>query len=233
MDWILAFLIAGLISAICWLIGDIFLVGFDIDEAKYQDFLKNTSIKNKKMAVLMLSGSVPRLRFGALIANFSIPFMLASVFALYNLTNPSPWATAAVTILGIGFSISPVAHVAFYYVGTLCKSLYKNYRQEEPISKSCAELVNEYLYFLNITWRAAIGITFTGWVLYTALILLGKTSFPLLFGLLTPLTVSPVSGLLSAKFKIGRPYLNGAGFNVGLTTFFLAALIWYLKSIIL
>lgn len=228
MDWILLSLIAGLISAICWLIGDVFLVGFDIEEAKYQNFLKNTSIKNKKMAVLMLSGSTPRLRFGALIANFSIPFMLASVFALYKLANPSPWATAAVTILGIGFCISPVAHVAFYYVGTLCKSLHEEYRQGKPIGKSGEELVNEYVCFLDITWRAAIGITFTGWILYTALILLGKTSFPSLFGLLTPLIISPIAGLLSAKLKLGSPYLNGAGFNVGLATFFLATIIWYL-----
>jgi hypothetical protein len=40
--------------------------------------------------------------------------------------------------------------------------------------------------------------------------------------------ISPVAGLLTSRLKIGRPYLNGAGFNVGLTTFFLAALICYL-----
>jgi hypothetical protein len=227
MDWILVSLIAGLISAICWLIGDIFLVGFDIEKEKYNEFLQNTSIKNKNTTILMLSGSVPRLRFGALIANFSIPLMVTSVFALYKMASPSLWTAAAVTLLGIGFSISPVAHVAFYYVGTLCKGLYEDYREGRPMSKSCEELVNEYVRFMDITWWAAIGITALGWILYTSLILLGKTSFSPLLGLLTPLIVSPMAGLLSAKFKLGRPYLNGAGFNVGLTAFFLSALIWY------
>lgn len=37
--------IAGLISGICWLIGDVFLVGFDIEEEKYKDFLQITKIK--------------------------------------------------------------------------------------------------------------------------------------------------------------------------------------------
>lgn len=228
MDWTLVSLIAGLISGICWLVGDIFLVGFDIEEEKYRDFLQGTGIKNKKMAVLMLSGPVSRLRFGALIANFSIPFMLFSIFSLYSLAGSSPSATIAAVGLGVGFSLSPVAHVAFYYVGTLCKGLFEDHRQGRPVSKSGERLFNEYVLFMDITWWAAIGVTAFGWLVYTVLILLGRTVFPPWFCLLTPLVISPVAGLLTSRLKIGRPYLNGAGFNVGLTTFFLAALICYL-----
>lgn len=228
MDWVLMSLIAGLISGICWLIGDIFIVGFDIEEEKYKDFLQTTKIKNKRMAVLMLSGSIRRLRFGALIANFSIPFMLFSVFSLHALAEPSPWAAVAAVLLGVGFSLSPVAHVAYYYVGTLCKNLFESYRQGKPASDSDGTLVNEYVFFLDITWYVAVGITALGWVAYTVLILLGHTAFPPLFFLLTPLIISPLALLLTSKLKIGRPYLNGAGFNVGLTIFFTAALIYYL-----
>lgn len=228
MDWVLISLVSGLISGICWLIGDIFLVGFDIEEEKYKDFLQNTKIKNKRMAVLMLSGSARRLRFGALIANFSIPFMLFSIFSLYSLVKPFLWAGAAAVLFGVGFSLSPVAHVAFYYVGTLCKSLFEDFRQGKPASNLGETLVNEYVFFMDVTWRAAVGITAMGWIGYTVLILLGDTSFPRLFFLLTPLIISPAASLLTSKFKIGRPYLNGAGFNVGLTVFFMAALIYYL-----
>ncbi|MGF7141648.1 hypothetical protein HNQ56_000058 [Anaerotaenia torta] len=98
MDWVLISLIAGLISGICWLIGDVFLVGFDVEEEKYKDFFQDTGIKNKKMAVLMLTGSVSRLRFGALIANFSIPFMLFSAFSLYKLADSSLWAAIAAVL---------------------------------------------------------------------------------------------------------------------------------------
>lgn len=228
MDWTLASLAAGLASGLCWLTGDIFLVGFEVEEEKYRDFLQGTGIRNKRMAVLMLSGPVSRLRFGALIAHFSIPLMLFSVFSLYSLAEPSLWATVAAVLLGIGFSLSPVAHVAFYYVGTLCKSLLEHRRQGNPPSKPGEALVNEYVLLMDIAWWAAIGITALGWVAYTVLILLGKTAFPPLFCLLTPLVISPLAGLLSARLKVGRPYLNGAGFNVGLTTFFLAALAYYL-----
>ena len=228
MDWVLASLVSGLISGICWLIGDIFLVGFDIEQEKYQGFLQDTKIKNKRMAVLMLSGSVRRLRFGALIANFSIPFMLFSVFSLYALARPTHWAALAAVLLGVGFSLSPVAHVAYYYVGTLCKSLFADDRRGVSARDTGSALVNEYMFFLNITWSAAIGVTALGWIAYTVLILLGHTAFPPPFFALTPLIISPLALLLTSKFKIGRPYLNGAGFNVGLTVFFTAALIHYL-----
>jgi hypothetical protein len=207
--------------------GDIFLVGFDIDLEKYKDFLQNTKVKNRKLAVLMLSGSVPRLRFGALIANFSIPFMLFSVWSLYALAEPSAWATVAVVLLGIGFSLSPVAHVAYYYVGTLCKNLLDEHRLNGKVNETGQALVNEYVRFLDITWMAAVGITALGWVVYALLILLGKTVFPPLFCLLTPLVVSPLA-LLASKLEIGRPYLNGAGFNIAATVFFIAALIFHL-----
>ncbi|MGI6170034.1 MAG: DUF6796 family protein [Christensenellales bacterium] len=230
MNWVLASLISGLISGICWLIGDICLVGFDIDEGKYAEFLQKTGIKNRRMAVLMLSGSVRRLRFGALIANFSIPLMLFSAFSLYALAKPSPWATSATILLAVGFSLSPVAHVAYYYVGTLCKNLHENQHRAAFAQDPEGALVNEYVFFLNITWSAAIGITALGWIVYTILILLGRTAFPPLFFLLTPLFISPLALLLTSKFKIGKPYLNGAGFNVGLTVFFTAALICYLSQ---
>jgi hypothetical protein len=220
-------LACGLISGICWMLGDIFLVGFDIDVEKYGDFLQDTKIKNKRLAVLMLSGSVPRLRLGALIANFSIPFMLFSAYSLYVLVEPSVWGIIAVALLGVGFSLSPVAHVAYYYVGTLCKSLFDEHQRGEKVSEAGQALVNEYVRFLDIAWTAAVGITALGWIAYTLLILLGKTAFPPLFFLLTPLIVSPLA-LLASKLKIGRPYLNGAGFNIAATVFFAAALIFHL-----
>ncbi|MBP1737685.1 MAG: hypothetical protein H6Q60_1566 [Oscillospiraceae bacterium] len=228
MNWVLISLVSGLISGVCWLVGDIFLVGFDADEQQYKDFLQSTKIKNTDMAVLMLPGSVKRLRFGALIANFSIPFMLLSIYSLYTLAEPSVWSAIAAFSLGIGFCVSPVAHVAFYYVGTLCKSLFEEFSKNKTANPSGKSLFEEYMFFLNITWAVAVGITFLGWIVYTILIFLGKTAFPPLFGLLTPLIISPVAGLLTSKLKLGSPYLNGAGLNIGLSIFFAASLIYYL-----
>lgn len=226
-DLVLISLISGLMSALCWSIGDIFLVGYDGKEEDYKDFLQNTKIKDKKMAVLMLNGSTKNLKFGALIANFSIPFMLISIYSLYGLAKLSLWVFISMICFIIAFSLSPVAHCAFYYVGTLCKSLLKQYNDDKIKNPSGELLVNEYHFFLNITWIIAVGMTFLAWLIYAILIFFGETIFPPLFGLLTPLFMSPLAGILTIKFKIGSPYLNGAGLNIGLSIFFIATLIYY------
>lgn len=235
MDMIQLSLLAGLLSGILWVIGDIFLVGFDVDIDRYQDFLASTDIKNKKSAVipnqklvvLMLDGSVSRLRFGALVANFSIPLMIFSVWALHQLANPSIWQWLASSLLFIGFSLSPVAHISFYYLGTFCKRLYEGFTAGRVPEDADSKLINEYLKFLNITWVTAVGFSALGWLIYTSQILLGETVFPLFFGILTPLILSPVFQLLVSKIRLFSPYLNEAGLNIGMTLFFVAANIAY------
>lgn len=85
-------LFAGLLSSICWLIGDIYLVGFEVDKKRYGQFVEGSQIKNKDLSILMLSADIKNLRFGALIANFSIPLMLFSLYGLLELTNASPFS---------------------------------------------------------------------------------------------------------------------------------------------
>lgn len=219
MDWLLLSLVSGLISAICWLVGDILLLGFNTNN-EHKHFFNQTNIQDKQLATTMLSGSTARLRWGALIANFSIPFMLFSLFGLYLLAQPSVWTWLALGLLGIGFSLSPVAHVAFYYVGTLCKSVYEN----KSIDHANEALINEYSRFLHITWRAAIVVTGLGWLVYSLVILSSQTALPVYFIALTPLVISPLFGLLNAKFRLGSPHLDGAPLNVGLVIFFVATL---------
>jgi len=209
---------AGLVSGICWLVGDVLLVGFEVDQKCYSQFTKGSLIGNKELAMLMLSASKKRLRWGALLANFSIPLMLAGLYSLFML---------AILFLGIGFVLSPVAHVAFYYVGIISKVAY-----EQSEGKSCsvsnAKLINEVVLFLDITWRVAVGVTALGWLVYSFLIFTNQTILPSYLGILTPLFGSLWVILLVKKLKIGRPYLNGAAFNVAFTIFFILVLWYYL-----
>ena len=166
----------------------------------------------------MLSASKKRLRWGALLANFSIPLMLAGLYSLFMLAHLSMWNGLAILFLGIGFVLSPVAHVAFYYMGIISKAAY-----EQSEGKSCsvsnAKLINEVVLFLDITW---------GWLVYSFLIFTNQTILPSYLGILTPLFGSLWVILLVEKLKIGRPYLNGAAFNVALTIFFILVLWYYL-----
>ena len=218
---------AGLVSGICWLVGDVLLVGFEVDQKRYSQFTKGSLIGNKELAMLMLSASKKRLRWGALLANFSIPLMLAGLYSLFMLAHLSRWNWLAIVFLGIGFVLSPVAHVAFYYVGIISKVAY-----EQSEGKSCsvsnAKLINEVVLFLDITWRVAVGVTALGWLVYSFLIFTNQTILPSYLGILTPLFGSLWVILLVKKLKLGRPYLNGAAFNVAFTIFFILVLWYYL-----
>ena len=215
---------AGLLSGLCWLLGDILLVGFEVDKENYASFTEQSRIGNKKLAMLMLSGSVGRLRLGALVANFSIPLMLVSLYALFGLTNKSLWAYLSIALLGIGFALSSVAHVAFYYVGIISKKAYKR-SSGLVCSDEDSGLINEAVLFLDITWRTAIALTGLGWLVYSLLIVTGQTILPAYLGLLTPLPLSLLTILLVEKLRIGRPYLNGAGLNIGFSLFYLLLLL--------
>lgn len=215
---------AGLLSGLCWLLGDILLVGFEVEEERYGSFVEQSEIGNKRLALLMLPGSVGRLRLGALVANFSIPLMLVSLYALFGLTNKGLWAYLSITLLGIGFSLSPVAHVAFYYVGIISKKAYKR-SNGQVCSDEDSGLINEAVLFLDITWRTAIALTGLGWLVYSLLIVTGQTILPIYLGLLTPLPLSLLTILLVEKLRIGRPYLNGAGLNIGFSLFYLLLLL--------
>ena len=215
---------AGLLSGLCWLLGDILLVGFEVDKENYASFTEQSRIGNKKLAMLMLSGSVGRLRLGALVANFSIPLMLVSLYALFGLTNKSLWAYLSIALLGFGFALSPVAHVAFYYVGIISKKAYKR-SSGLVCSDEDSGLINEAVLFLDITWRTAIALTGLGWLVYSLLIVTGQTILPAYLGLLTPLPLSLLTILLVEKLRIGRPYLNGAGLNIGFSLFYLLLLL--------
>nr|WP_245335565.1 DUF6796 family protein [Streptococcus panodentis] len=215
---------AGLLSGLCWLLGDILLVGFEVDRERYGSFVAGSQIGNQDMALLMLPGSVKRLRFGALIAHFSIPLMLASLYGLFRLAHEGFWSWLAVGILGLAFALSPLAHAAFYYVGIISKSAYER-SAGGPCSEVDSRLINEAVFVLDITWRTAVGLTALGWLLYSCLIFTGQTALPVYFGLLTPLFGSPMALLIVEKLRIGRPYLNGAGLNIGLSLFYFLLLL--------
>lgn len=52
----------------------------------------------------------PRLRWGALVANYSTPLMLVALYAHWVLLRGSVFGVAGVAFLGIGFCLSSLAH---------------------------------------------------------------------------------------------------------------------------
>ena len=56
--------------------------------------------------------------------------------------NKDLWAYLSIALLGIGFALSPVAHVAFYYVEIISKKAYKR-SKGQVCSDEDSGLINE------------------------------------------------------------------------------------------
>ncbi|MDO5708264.1 MAG: hypothetical protein Q4P31_06500 [Andreesenia angusta] len=174
-----------------------------------------------------LQGSEKRLRYGALIANFTIPLMIFSAFSIYIILDKTNLAILTSIILAIGFSLSPLAHCSFYYVGSLYNTIYKSFKEDKYLD-DFKELALSYRDVQTITWLTSIIISFSGWLLYTILVFSGNSILPWYFGFINPIFLSILAGILPYIPYPGKPLLNGAMFNIASIIFYTILLIRFI-----
>jgi SAM-dependent methyltransferase len=217
--------ISGLLSSVCWMIGDILLVGFTPDMANYPGIAQSTVMPMPDLAALMLTGSTLRLMLGALIAAFSIPLMILALYIVYQLLKPAgkKYSVLCITVLFVAFTWSPLAHASFFYVGESAKTAM-SFTGEN--ADAVFSLTGTFIRMLQITWGTAVPLTGIGWLLVSIAILRGKTEFPRGFAFLTPLPMSVVfSGIVQILPSALHTALNGAAFNLAGTAFYTACTI--------
>ena len=218
--------LAGLFGALAWLVGDILLVGFapvtEEDLVRYQA----GGVTNLRLALYMRSGTDRRLRWGVWLAQFSIWLPLLSLYGLWQMAQPvRGLAWAGLLCLLIGFSLSPLAHGAFYVLAILGKAYCQDYAEAGKANKFLVEALNQANHLLNVTWLSAIVITYLGWALYGLAIVTGQTQWPTYFLLATPLVTTPIwLGLSHYVIRRWTPLFNGAALNLAWVSFYVLAL---------
>lgn len=223
-------LISGLISAICWLIGDIALVGYDIKRQKYKTFADRLHIKHRNGAIFMLEGSERKLYSGSMIAFFSSPLLIFSVYGLYSLTSKDILSVISISFIAAGFILSPPAHIAFYYCGTLSKALYEEFLNNKVINKSYEILLDNYQKKLDILWVSAVSSTYLGWIIYSVSLYLTNSHFRGWYMLFSPPIMTIICIIATAKIKVFKPSLNGAGLNMALIIWFVFLIVLFSSS---
>ena len=226
MTLVQASFLAGLFGALAWLVGDILLVGFapvtEEDLVRYQA----GGVTNLRLALYMRSGTDRRLRWGVWLAQFSIWLPLLSLYGLWQMAQPvRGLAWAGLLCLLIGFSLSPLAHGAFYVIAILGKAYCQDYAEEGKANKFLVEALNQANHLLNVTWLSALVITYLGWALYGLAIVTGQTQWPTYFLLATPLVTTPIwLGLSHYVIRRWTPLFNGAALNIAWLSFYVLAL---------
>ena len=217
---------AGLFGALAWLVGDLLLVGFapvtEEDLVRYQA----GGVTNLRLALYMRSGTDRRLRWGVWLAQFSIWLPLLSLYGLWQMAQPvRGLAWVGLLCLLIGFSLSPLAHGAFYVIAILGKAYCQDYEEAGKANKFLVEALNQANHLLNVTWLSALVITYLGWALYGLAIVTGQTQWPTYFLLATPLVTTPIwLGLSHYVIRRWTPLFNGAALNLAWVSFYVLAL---------
>ena len=229
MTLVQASFLAGLFGALAWLVGDILLVGFtpvtEEDLVRYQA----GGVTNLRLALYMRSGVDRRLRWGVWLAQFSIWLPLLSLYGLWQMAQPVRGLVwAGLLCLLMGFSLSPLAHGAFYVLAIVGKAYCQDYAEEGKVNKFLVEALNQADHLLNVTWLSALVITYLGWALYGLAIVTGQTQWPTYFLLATPLVTTPIwLGLSHYVIRRWTPLFNGAALNLAWVSFYALAL-WLL-----
>lgn len=226
MTLVQASFLAGLFGALAWLVGDILLVGFapvtEEDLARYQA----GGLTNLRLALYMKSGADRRLRWGVWLAQFSIWLPLLSLYGLWQMAQPVRGLVwAGMLCLLIGFSLSPLAHGAFYVIAILGKAYCRDYAEAGKANEQLIEALNRANHLLNVTWLSALLVTYLGWALYGWAIVTNQTQWPTYFLLATPLVTTPIwLGLSHYVIRRWTPLFNGAALNLAWVSFYALAL---------
>ena len=208
-------ILAFLVSALCWIVGDALIVGFHKpDGREHGEFI---DLMGNDAYAFYTRIDEPRLRWGALVGNYSAPLMLAGLYAHWVLLRDSAIGVAGVALLGIGFCLSPLAHASFYPLALASERAHVAHTSagmgEEP-DGAVLEQARRLYRFLMAAWVPAIGTTALGWILVCIALGSGATVFPWWSLLLTP----PVQALpwfaLTRLPYPGKPLLDGALFNI-------------------
>ncbi len=215
--------ISAIIASILWVIGDLFVAGFNVNPADYPLFSETYADQiDVGIAVLMLEGSTERLMFGALVAAMSAYLFLPAVWlATQYFKDRSKWYSIIVYfILIISVVLMPLGHAIFYFVGEIFKSIYHT----DPIAHPyLLETAKGFTTVLYITWGIAIFVLLLGWFLFSIMVFLGKTILPKWVGFISPVFLAIYQFVINSFLPSSdiKGWLGSAGFNIAYLIFFL------------
>lgn len=217
----------GIIAALFWTIADMLLVGFVPDSEKYSEFIslfpKNT---NSELAILMLDGSSERLFWGVCLATFSVFLYILSLFGVYQLSKQNLLSKIGVFALFVGYSISPLAHGAFAFIGLLAKNMQSV--SGEVVLAQIALFV-QFELMLVIHWVVSVLFSAFGWLMI--LILSIKKQFFTRNIILNPIITTPLIGFCASFFLSSQMavMLGCASLNISQLLFFIYLYVAYKK----
>jgi hypothetical protein len=213
----------ALLGAFLYAIGDVLLLA---SKASFENYPRLKPFRKllsdaEKMVVL----PPRRMIWGALLGVFATPLVLAGFWQVYQGLRG---ANEALTLLtGLLFAVASVigafVHGTFYYMGEYVQALN---RVEEASQAVIAEMIARHRKVLIITYGPLLVLVILASILFSSLVVSGKTAFPVWMAAVNPVTLT-IAWLLLKRFlpQFIRDWTEGAGFNIAYLAFFVCTTI--------
>jgi hypothetical protein len=208
----------ALFGTFLYAIGDVLLLGSKVsleDYPKLKPFAKLLSDAEKMVAL-----SHNRMIWGALLGVFATPLVAAGFWQVYRGLNGANASVVLATVLLFGSAsvIGAFVHGTFYFMGEYIQALNKVEDGSQPV---VADMIARHRKVLIISYTPVLIFIFIASILFSILVLSGKTSFPIWIAAVNPVTMI-ITWLIIKRIlpQSVRDWTEGAGFNIAFMVFF-------------
>jgi len=218
---ILPLRITGLLAifgAFLFAIGDVLLLASKVnidDYPKLKPFAKLLS-DAEKMVVL----SPNRMIWGALLGVFGAPLVVAGYWQVYQgLSGANASAVlATVGLFGSASVIGAFVHGTFYFMGEYIQALNNVKEDSQDV---IVRMIERHKKVLIISYAPVLILIIIASIIFSILVMSGKTAFPLWMAWINPVTMT-IAWLILKRLlpQFIRDAAEGAGFNIAYLAFF-------------
>ncbi|GCD35849.1 hypothetical protein OEIGOIKO_03596 [Streptomyces chrestomyceticus JCM 4735] len=205
--------IAGILTSVAWLVGDILLLGKPMGSPDQYPILHSYDGMARDSLAAMLPASTTRLAWGALLGVLTGPLYLYACRHFRHALVPQPrrLALPPFLLLTAGYALAPFAHGSFFYWGQAAKAVHESGADSAALTTLPGDLAT----VLFIPYAVLLILWAVGSVWLAVLVLRGGTAFPRWMCVANPL-VCTLIGTLVTKLWPGAvgTALQGAALSV-------------------
>lgn len=222
--------IAGILTSVAWLVGDILLLGKPMVSPHQFPILDAYDGMARDSLAAMLPASTTRLAWGALLGVLTGPLYLYACrhFRHALLPQPRRLALPPFLLLTAGYALAPFAHGSFFYWGQAAKAVHESGADAAALTTLPGDLAT----VLFIPYAVLLVLWGAGSVWMAVLVLRGGTALPRWMCIANPL-VCTLIGTLVTKLWPGAvgTALQGAALSVAnLLLFSLTTAVFWKKT---
>ena len=208
----------ALLGALLYAIGDVLLLAGKVnldDYPKLKPFAKLLSDAEKMVAL-----SPNRMIWGALLGVIATPLVVAGFWQVYQgLSGANASAVlATVGLFGTASIVGAFVHGTFYFMGEYVQALNNVKEDSQGV---IVKMIERHKKVLIISYAPVLVIIIVASVMFSILVVSGKTAFPVWMVWINPVTMT-IAWLVVKRIlpQFIRDAAEGAGFNIAYLAFF-------------